>query len=353
MRLQWLEVADLRCIERAVLEPEPGLNVIAGSNGAGKTAVLEAINVLGTGRSFRAGGLRELTRWGADSLSVRGRLYGRDGPTIISVARGSGEAQIAIDRRPVRSAAALARALPLVVLDVGSAELVEGGPKARRRWLDTTLFHVEQGYLDLWLGYHRALRQRNAALIAGTVDSSGTPFDHLLVKEAEALTDMRHRLFAWLAQWAEDRALSLLDHPLQLQYRRGWAEGPDFATVLRDRLQADRQLGSTLLGPHRADVVIRSRERAVRHHVSRGQGKLAASLLLLAQAACLTDLRGEAPLLLVDDLASELDAVARERMVTFLRDTGSQVFLTTTDRALLPSSGIARLFHVEQGRVTG
>jgi DNA replication and repair protein RecF len=353
MRLERLEVANVRCIEAAVLEPARGLNVIEGPNGAGKTAVLEAIHVLASGRSFRAGGMRELIRVGAPVLSVRGRVQGRAGARVISVERGSAQAEISVDRRAVRSAAELAAALPVVVLDVGSAELVEGGPKSRRRWLDTTLFHVEPGYLELWLRYHRALRQRNAALAMPTAGPSGTPFDRRLAREAEALTDARRRMFESLRDRVLERSKTLLGHSIELTYRQGWSEGQDYASELRMRLQADRDTGSTLAGPHRADLSIRTGDRALRHHASRGQGKLAACLLLLAQAACIEDGRGESPLLLVDDVAAELDAGARDRMIAALEETRWQVFLTTTDARLLSRALEPRLFHVEQGRVTG
>ncbi|HAZ60778.1 MAG TPA: DNA replication and repair protein RecF [Gammaproteobacteria bacterium] len=350
MRLERLEVTNVRCVERAVLEPGAGLNVLAGANGAGKTALLEAIHVLGSGRSFRSGGLRELTRWGADALVVNGRVRGRAGACVIGVERGVGRAAISVGRQPVRSAAALARAVPQVVLDVGSSELIEGGPKGRRRWLDTTLFHVEPGYLELWLGYHRALRQRNAALMTEG-PSGGTAFDGLLVRQAEALNAQRQRIFVALRDWVQGQSMALLGDSLKLSYRQGWAEDRSFSVELQSRLDEDRRVGGTLVGPHRADVALRVGERGLRHHASRGQGKLASCLLLLAQAACIEEAIGESPLMLVDDIAAELDGAARQRILQFLNESGAQVFLTTTDVGLIPAASTARKFHVEHGQL--
>jgi DNA replication and repair protein RecF len=351
VRLARVELANVRCIDALVMEPGEGINLLWGQNGAGKTAILEGIHVIGTGRSFRSGGLRELIRWGSQALSARCRLLRQAGAQVVEVERGPALARIAIDRKGVRSAAVLARALPLVLFDVGSSELIEGGPKARRRWLDTTLFHVEPRYLEQWLGYHRALRQRNAALMAGTVGSAGTPFDRQLTEQAQSLHEARDRIFVELSRHVRECSERLLAQPLELTLRQGWPEGMDFGTSLMERLASDRELGMTQYGPHRADVAIRYGDRGARHHASRGQGKLAACVLQLAQAAVVAASLGETPVLLVDDVAAELDAQAREKVMQVLVQSAAQVFLTTTDPALFDPGRISATFHVERGRI--
>jgi DNA replication and repair protein RecF len=344
-----LEVSDVRCIQAAVMNPGPGVNVIHGDNGAGKTALLEAVHVLGSGRSFRTGGIRELIRWEQSSCGVRGRLVHTGGVTVVEVVRETSRASINIDKQTVKAASVLAQRLPLVVLDVGSADLVLGGPKSRRRWLDTTLFHVEPRFLELWVEYHRALRQRNAALSLCSTRDTETPFDPALAQLAESLTTARNGVFVALRQHLPELAERLLEADLMAEYSPGWTHAEGYLALLRERFAADLDLRTTALGPHRADVLLKLRKRSARLHASRGQSKLLACVMMLAHSRLIADRRGDWPIFLVDDLAAELDATARRAVLDELRATGAQVFITATAPTLLTHLEPDTLFHVERG----
>ena len=164
MSLRELAVSNLRCIEHAELEITPGVTLVWGGNGSGKTSLLEAMFLLGRGRSFRTRNNERLIRRGQNHLRVTGRLLGptgQDVPVGFEVSRDETVARIA--GRPAQSLAELAQAFPVQAVDPSVHRLVEEGGHRRRRWMDWAVFHVEPRFMDEWLRYSRALRQRNAA----------------------------------------------------------------------------------------------------------------------------------------------------------------------------------------------
>jgi len=162
--LRRLRITDVRCLAEAELALDPARNYIYGPNGAGKTSILEAIYLLGRGRSFRTRQIRRLVRYGRSGLAVFGEVG--DGPRLrrIGVAFNQGRLEKKIDGSAAAGTAALVEILPVHAIDPSSHELIQGGPSERRRFLDWGVFHVEHGYLDTWRRYRRLLGQRNAAL---------------------------------------------------------------------------------------------------------------------------------------------------------------------------------------------
>src|ERR1700694_1340917 len=165
LTLTELAVTGLRCIEHAELEIPPGLTLVCGDNGSGKTSLLEAIFLLGRGRSFRTRNSERLIQRGQDHRRVIGRVTSASGPTQalgFEVTREGTSARIG--GRPAQSLAELSQAFPVQVIEPGVHKLVEEGGYRRRRWMDWAVFHVAPHFVDTWVQYTRALKQRNAAL---------------------------------------------------------------------------------------------------------------------------------------------------------------------------------------------
>jgi len=233
-------------------------------------------------------------------------------------------------------------------------QVVDGGPGWRRRLLDWGVFHVEHRFLEVWRRYHRALSQRNSALRQSHTGTEAEVWERELAEAASYITAQRceylKRLQPQFTGYME-KLLPALD--LNLRYRRGWPEGEDYREQLARARRADRKLGFTRYGPHRADLVIEASGRSARDFLSRGQQKLVGYGLRLAQAALLAEGQGRGPVILVDDLPAELDRAHRREVLKLLRTTGAQVFVTATDEGLLDfDDDIAgAVFHVEQGNV--
>jgi len=362
MRVTRLTLRDLRRFHAAELEPAPGMNLLTGSNGAGKTSVLEALHLMAYGRSFRGRVRDGLVRDGAEALEVFVEWHESDAAGGSHVRRAGlrhgGQAWTGrLDGQDVAHLGQLCAALAVVTFEPGSHALISGGAENRRRFLDWGLFHVEQDFMPLWRRYARALKQRNALLKAGGAAAQLDAWDRELAEAGEALTLHRERYLRDLAPRAAATMTDLTDGlALQrLEFLPGWRRHElSLADALLLGRERDRLSGHTGVGPHRADWTLHIAGLPGREALSRGQTKLAALAMLLAQAGDYAGRRGHWPVIALDDLPSELDRHHQRRVLDHLHaQPGLQLFVTATEApAALAEAGIrARVFHVEQGRI--
>ena len=308
MALRSVRLQDFRCFDTVDLELDPELTLIQGSNGSGKTSLLEAIFLLGRGRSFRSARLDTLVRRGQPKLGVSGELE-RDRVHIpIRVEYFEGQTLAWLHGERLNSLSELSAAFPVQVIDPGVHKLIEEGPVRRRRFLDWGVFHVEPNYVSAWQRFHRALRQRNAALRqnAGTHDLDA--WDDAFATTAQRVDDARSQYLAASHSHLIAACLDLLGFEISVGYSRGWLEGHSLREALARHRQIDIQRRTTTVGPQRADLEIRLSGRAAKDVVSRGQQKLLAAALILGQLEFLTSMHRVRPTLLLDDPAAELDS---------------------------------------------
>ncbi len=346
-----LEARDLRCFEALEITPDPEISYVVGANASGKTSLLEAIFLIGRGRSFRAARTQTAIRDGAPFFEVVAWV-GREsaGEVVLGLRGEKGTLTARADGSAAKSVSELARFLPVQVIDARVHELVEGAPGVRRRFLDWGVFHVKHQFLTDWRKYSRALKQRNAALKAGHAGKAIQIWDQELIQTAEAIDSARREYLGLLRPVIEEKVKFLLDATVGIQYQSGWRADTSFAEALASSLGRDSQMGTTHVGPHRADLVLDVAGGKARDRTSRGQQKLLASSCLLAQSDLIAARSRQRVLLLVDDPAAELDS---ERLALFLRLLGespTQRIVTSLSRELLPP-GEGKVFHVEQGRV--
>lgn len=349
MAVARLEIGNLRCIERALLDLDARRNLIIGANGAGKTTILEAAYVLGRGHSFRVRDNRRLIRHGARGFLVRGE-FGGDAPVRrVGVEYQRGTLDVRIDGAPGRRATQLAECLPVEVIDAGAHRLIDGAPGERRRFVDWALFHVEPGYVALWRDFRRVLVQRNEGLRNGVSDAEMDIWDDAFTEVAARLDQVRG---AFVARWghaAQAIGRRLLDRDLAIEYRSGTREGVSLSEALRDGRARERERGLTLSGPQRSEVAIRFGGGVAREVASRGQQKLIAATLIIARLEDRIAEGGHAGMLLVDDPIAELDPGALQRLSEVLKALSVQTLLTAIDAAQIRRLFPGRLFHVEQG----
>ena len=348
MPLSRLRIEFFRCLTHVELTLDPEQNYFFGPNGAGKTSLLEAIHVLGRGRSFRLRQNKRLIQYDASGFTVFGevRYSGRNRKLGITVDGGGRQIRLDGQKGPVMTE--LAHILPVYVIEPSIHFLIEGGPGERRRFLDWGVFHVEPDYIPAWRRYRRVLGQRNAALRAGQHPES---WDRIITASGMQITQARERYVEELREALDGLGEALLGRPLELNYRPGWRADRTLQDALRQARQRDRQTGATQVGPHRADLEIRLGARGVREEISRGQQKLVAAALVLAQVRVLAGSKGHGGTLLVDDPAAELDEAALDALMSVLDTLPAQRIITGLTEVSLEGSRPPSVFHVEQGRV--
>jgi DNA replication and repair protein RecF len=343
-------ISHVRCIEQAQLQLPPGLTLIWGGNGSGKTSILEAIFLLGRGRSFRTRNNTRLIGYGQNHLRVIGQVAGPLGNTLslgVEVTAQGTAARIA--GRGTDSLAELSQAFAVQVIDPGVHRLIEEAGHRRRRWLDWAVFHVEPQFVDIWVQYVRALKQRNAALKLPRADASA--WDPELVRLGELITQSRQALMERLQPYWRESVMALCGLDVELHYQRGWSQEYTLKEALGTSRARDETRQVTHAGPHRADVAVRMRGRPARDVLSRGQQKLVAAAMTVAQLQLLQDATQLTPTLLLDDPAAELDGEHLQRFVAQVASLRCQLVVTSLQAESRLFGAPERTFRVEEGRV--
>jgi DNA replication and repair protein RecF len=352
MALKQIRINNLRIIEELELEPAEGINLIWGENGSGKTTILEAVYLLGRGKSFRNAEQGQLLKKGENQLSLFARTESSQQNHAIGFAKGGRITQAKLDGKRVSRMSDLARAIPLTIITPNSHEILERGPQYRRRFLDWGVFHVEPSYRSVFERYSRCLKQRNAALrIRGGFDGS---WDRELVDMGQQVNIFREKYISRLKDKIIELASDLLKiDPLEIDWVRGWSEKNDLEQIIKDAGQGDIQSGYTRYGPHRADISIKLKGQKVEKIASRGQQKMLVATMHLAQAELAKDLSGTETIILIDDLTSELDQTNREILLNHLNKLGNQTLITGVDNISRDSTNFSKVFHVEHLRKIG
>src|SRR5271166_4123263 len=232
MALGRLQVTDLRCLQSVEITLDSRFTLISGPNASGKTSLLEAIYVLGRGRSFRTRRLEHLIRRGTQRFVVFGEVERPDRRIPIGVEGGAEGMRARVAGAAAASLAELALLLPVQVIDPEVHKLIEEGPNRRRRYLDWGVFHVEPGFVTSWQRYNQVLRQRNAALKARHAKALVSVWDAELLRLGQELNDARCRYVARLAEQVQGLTRLLLGMDLELGYRAGWPRQLGFAEAL-------------------------------------------------------------------------------------------------------------------------
>jgi DNA replication and repair protein RecF len=344
MRVASVSLRDFRNYERAELGLGERLTVVHGPNGAGKTNLLEAVYFACTGRSCRTSNDRELVRHTASVTRVTADVEAEDGAHRLEVGFQPGEPKrMRIDGASVeRLAGSGARPLVSVFLP-DRLELVKGAPALRRAHLDQFLAAVWPAWVSTKSSYARALAQRNALISrvrAGTAAPSLLdPWDAELARYGIAVMADRTEAAEQIAPRFAQRAAELgLPEPAELRYRpRSKASDEDeLRAELLERRADDLRRGFSAHGPHRDDLVLSHDGRSLRSYGSQGQQRVALLALLFAERDVLVE-RGRPPLMLLDDVMSELDAARRERLAALVRD-GGQAVITATEVDHVPGA---------------
>jgi len=340
------QIENFRNIKHCSLELSEGFNFFFGDNGAGKTSILEAMNFIARGQSFRTKNISRIINNKSEYFQLVATLQSG---TILGMRRSPSELTARLNRLPVKKLSAIAKSLPLFLITPNTHELIERGPEYRRRFVDWGLFHVEPGYGKIIQDYRRVLKQRNAALQINPRQCDA--WDHGLIKCAEKVNAIRSAYIQELTPRFSDIYMQLTNSSkIKLIYQPGWKQGELYSQQLDEKKVIDSIRGFTSVGPHRADVHVKVDGVAARDVLSRGQQKMTVIALVLAQASLAS--ANDIPIILIDDLSSELDIEHQSKLFKLIQRSNAQSIITTVDPTLHEMIADSTMFHVEHGVVS-
>lgn len=348
MLVSAVEARPVRSLASVRLELGPGIATLVGPNGVGKTNLLEALYFALTGRSFRTSDRRELIPFGAAFARAEATVRDDDGAErrlLASVSRADGRRHL-LDGSPADPATLARNRPPVAVFAPDRLALIKGPPAERRAHLDRFVAARWPSRAELRQRFGQALAQRNALvarIAAGVVTASELDaWDETFAAAAAALVDARAEAVAELRAPFADAAAELgLDGKALLQYApRAEGSAGEIRAGLGERRDADLRLGRSSWGPHLDELKISFSDRSLRRYGSQGQQRIALLALLFAERDALLAARRVAPLLLLDDVMSELDPERRERLIARLSGDG-QALITAADEGSLPAAALA------------
>jgi DNA replication and repair protein RecF len=355
MHLTQLDIHQVRNLYDVKINPSVRCNYIFGSNASGKTSILEAIYLLSVARSFRTTHIKHVISHEKPFLQIFARIgTNNQSETVpIGIERSALKTRIRIKGQNISQVAELSILLPVQIINPDVHILLEQGPKYRRQFIDWGVFHVEHGFLQAWQQYYRVLKQRNSALRQKQTKNEINLWDQQLVSHAKFITLSRENYLLSFLPIFSQYVETLMGLSVDIKYQRGWNPEQTFTDTLEKSFNKDSFRGFTSMGPHRADLEISYKGILVQDCFSRGQQKLLVCAMRLAQIGHLKNETGQQTILLVDDLAAELDLEHRQNLIKLLVETEAQLFVTATENNafVLPVEIESKMFHVEHGKV--
>ena len=372
MLLRALDLRHFRNLARVELTPHARFNVFAGSNGQGKTNLLEAIYMLGAVKSFRAQAQTASLLALGQPLATLEALVDRGGSQrLVRLELGERGKRVFLNHNPVRHLTDFFGTLNVVIFGPEDISLLKGSPAERRRFLDRAIFNAHPAFGGESMHYEEVLRQRNALLKAPTLDRTllGVYDEQLIQHGADIIVrridflshflPILQRTFSAIfdASFHADLRYELpwLDEPLPPAHDPGLRVAAEvaLAAALARRAHDERERGHTLVGPHRDDLTASINDLEVKTFASQGQHRAFVLAMKIAEITTLDQRYHFAPILLLDDVSSELDRERNRFLFDFLRQrTEGQVFITTTHRDYILLDEDVRVYDVLQGQVT-
>ncbi|MGC1854349.1 MAG: DNA replication/repair protein RecF, partial [Candidatus Aquirickettsiella sp.] len=318
MQLVRLKANSFRNLAELDLEFSPCFNFIYGPNGSGKSSLLEAIYFLSLGRSFRSSLASRAIQYDAKSFNLFSVILGQRSTTLGLEKIRQGKTKIKIGNN-INSVSELAKLLPLQLINPNSYQLLSGGPRARRQFIDWGVFHVEPQFFQIWQRFQQVLKQRNAALQQQVPINQIKVWDVELIEAANEITLLRENYIQQLNPLITELMRKLLTlQGLSIDFYQGWEKKISLGSILTSSISRDYKLAYTQFGPHSADLLIKLNGHPVHEVLSRGEQKLLTCALQLAQGILLKNVTTKSCIYLFDDLFAELDLTKQNMLMHLL-----------------------------------
>ena len=312
MAFSRIDLRNFRCFDSISIDLSSKSTLFYGKNGCGKTSILESIYVASSGRSFRTSNLESLIKKGSEAFVIR--AYDENTGSILEVKKGNNEPiNIKINNSRV-TISELVRAFPSFSIDSKTFFYNDNAPEYRRKQLDRGLFIASPDYAKDWFGYFRSLKQRNSALKLGDL-AQAKAYDPLLVEHGEKLNHLRKNLISEVKniydelvdKLAQENKRADIFSNLKINLKPGYNDKEGLLKSIENSNNVDLKRKNTTVGPHKADIIFESKDLLIKDIFSRGEQKLLSILWSLSQNIYLGRTFNLSPILLLDDLSSELD----------------------------------------------
>lgn len=361
MHIEALEVRDVRNLKSVRARFSPRTVVLRGLNAQGKTNLLEVLYLCATGRSFRHAKPSQLLRHGAATGHVAATFVRQGVRHDVEVKIEGHRRSMRVDGRGLRQVVKLLELINVVAFFPDDLRIAKGAPEERRRFLDRAIANHRSDFVAASLAYQRALKSRNALLRAPTAPERAmvAAYDAQLIEHGKVMHNCREQTLEELTAIGRKHFAFLMQMPLDLDVRLvsgvSQSETSDFPTAfsraLAESLPRDLARGTTSVGPHRADLHLAVGGQEARHFASQGQQRAIVLALKLAEVDYLGQALECAPILLLDDVSSELDAVRTRMLFARVAELESQVWVTTTGATALPLPDHSQLIEVQDGEI--
>jgi len=356
MWIDTLTIENCRSLSNVNLKLSPNINIIIGDNASGKTSLLEALTILSSGRSFRTTHISDVISYNENTLLVSAKLHNDEGLlSQIGLQKNKNKTRIRINKQNVFSQAELSLHLPLTIIHPVSIDLITGSPSLRRSFIDWIAFYKFPLFHKIWKEYQHILKQRNMCLKNSKHRSS-------LLKWTEELVTLQPQINGYridAIDLLKDEWEKTLNHlfsniSFDLIYKSGLPDNIEFnkASLLdyyKNRESYDIKIQRTSGGVHRADFKLMMNNKLAIETASRGQLKLLAISLLLAKNAVFSHDDSHTGILLIDDLAAELDNSNKDKLLKYISSLNQQLIITMTKESVA-SNFEYEVFHVKHGK---
>ena len=350
MYINRLVIENLRILESVTISPSGRANYIYGSNGSGKTTLLEAIYILARSKSFRTNNVNTLIRTGRSVVNLYASITNNnDTITTIGIKKTKSKTQVIISGKNRTRASEQVKALPLGIITSTIQNLIANGPQHRRRFINWAMFHVEPEYSACYSKYLKCLKQRNIFLHTRNSDT------HIWNQQLSIYGEMLNTFVkTYLKKFINELKITVdaffSNLNINIEYKQGWSEK---YTLLEALEKSDTsRLNFTNVGPHTADISFIIQNKPIKEILSNGQQRIFAILVILTQIRMLKELLNTTPILLIDDITSELDKENLKRLLNMILKLDVQCFITSTNKDIPTDYIFGKVFHVEHGLIS-
>ncbi len=352
-----LNVKNCRLLDDINIVLSKDLNIILGENASGKTSLLESLSLLSSGKSFRTSHINNVISHNEPAVLVSARLNFKNKTSQIGIEKNTSKTRIRINKQDVYSQAELSRHLPITIMHPESIELITGSPSYRRSFIDWITFYLYPDFHEQWKKYRHILKQRNLCLKEPKHKYALAKWTDELIQLQPSITDFRIKAINKLEKELAKVSKELLgDGNVELIFNNGFPadvklDKDSLKQFYSEKEEFDLRLKRTSAGVHRADMKIILDGKPAIQAASRGQLKLLAITLLLAQSTAINNDKEEKGIIIIDDLAAELDSGNKTKLISYLFMLKQQLVITTTKK--LETGDIPqKLFHVKHGVFT-